>query len=136
MLHRVRIIGVAMVAVALCVAPAFSESAQGAPREFRSPTGNIICGWLAPGEAFVTQRLICATRNDNFAVMFGPSGRARGGYTQLDLPPVPRHVLGYGRIWRRGAFSCEMSRGRGVTCMNRSGHGFSLNRDQFIGIRP
>jgi hypothetical protein len=34
-------------------------------------------------------------------------------------------VLAYGDIWRRNGFSC-VSQSSGLTCRNRSGHGFTL----------
>jgi hypothetical protein len=36
-------------------------------------------------------------------------------------------VLRYGQRWQGGAFSC-MSRRTGLTCRNRSRHGFFLSR--------
>jgi hypothetical protein len=37
-------------------------------------------------------------------------------------------TLTYGRIWRRGGFTCKSEQG-GLTCINRMGHGFSLSRN-------
>ena len=36
-------------------------------------------------------------------------------------------VVGYGRTWRRGTFTCTVKRS-GVRCKNRGGHGFELRR--------
>ena len=36
-------------------------------------------------------------------------------------------VLGYGSTWRKGPFTCVVARA-GVTCRNRSQHGFTLSR--------
>lgn len=46
------------------------------------------------------------------------------GDTVLD----PRaRVVAYGRTWKRGGFTCVSHR-TGLTCHNRSGHGFVLSR--------
>lgn len=120
-------------ACAACVL-VFNASAQAAS-EFRSPTGNLMCGWTAAGEVLRVQTLICATRNDSFAVMLPGNARARGGYTSVRLPSNPRSVLRYGRTWRHGVFTCSMHRMRGVTCFNRAGRGFTLNRENFTHRR-
>jgi hypothetical protein len=44
--------------------------------------------------------------------------------SQLVVP-----FLGYGRAWRRGGIRC-VSRSIGLTCRNRSGHGFFMSRER------
>ena len=39
-------------------------------------------------------------------------------------------VLGYGSTWRKGPFTCVIAR-TGVTCRNRSQHGFTLSRASY-----
>ena len=64
-----------------------------------------------------------------------------GGAVGLSASGGPRHlcvsdavdrgrVLGYGKSWRFGSFRCTM-RTSGVTCTNRSHHGFELARERF-----
>ena len=43
---------------------------------------------------------------------------------------VGARVLGYGKTWSGGGISCR-SEFRGLTCRNRSGHGFFLSRTRF-----
>ncbi|MFL5386382.1 MAG: DUF6636 domain-containing protein [Longimicrobiaceae bacterium] len=39
-------------------------------------------------------------------------------------------VLGYGSTWRKGPFTCVVARA-GVTCRNRSQHGFTVSRASY-----
>jgi hypothetical protein len=39
-------------------------------------------------------------------------------------------VLGYGSTWRKGPFTCVVTR-TGVTCRNRSQHGFTVSRASY-----
>ena len=56
----------------------------------------------------------------------GPASRYCISDTVMD-PGAP--VLAYGRTWSRGGFT-SVSRMTGLTCTNRSGHGFFLSRDR------
>jgi Family of unknown function (DUF6636) len=40
-----------------------------------------------------------------------------------------RHILGYGKTWRHGGFTC-VSRTTGLTCRNLAGHGFFMSRQR------
>ncbi len=64
-----------------------------------------------------------------------------GGAVALTATGRPRHlcvsdavdrgkVLTYGKSWRFGSFRCTM-RTSGVTCTNRSRHGFELARERY-----
>lgn len=121
----------------VCLGALTSAGAASAdPKYFRSPTGNIICGWLAPGEVGSSQAVVCATYNDSFGALLQPTGRALSRYVAADLPGRPGFVLRYGRFWSRGAFDCTMDREDGVVCLSRrSGHGFQLNRTHFTRFR-
>ena len=44
--------------------------------------------------------------------------------------PGRRRVLGYGQTWSRGSLSCR-SEFTGLTCRNRSRHGFFLSRERW-----
>ncbi len=57
----------------------------------------------------------------------GKAGPACAGDTVYDLKAP---VLGYGRTWRRGPFTC-LSMRVGLSCSNRSGHGFFLSRESW-----
>jgi hypothetical protein len=54
----------------------------------------------------------------------GPASPRCAGDTSFDQA-FP--VLGYGRMWKNGAFNCS-SATSGLTCENGDGHGFSLAR--------
>jgi hypothetical protein len=107
---------------------------------FKTPSGNIGCAysWFS-GE---TPYLRCDIRSGLVPRPPKPNGcdldwgygyemRSVGqahsfcaGDTALD----PRaRVLAYGSRWSRGGFTC-VSRTTGLTCRNRSGHGFLLSR--------
>jgi hypothetical protein len=40
-------------------------------------------------------------------------------------------VLAYGSVWKRGGFTCLSSR-IGLSCANRSGHGFFLSKERWL----
>lgn len=107
---------------------------------FRTPTGNIGCAysWFSGEPPY----LRCDIRSGlvprpprpkgcdldwGYGYELSATGRARtfcAGDTTLD----PRaRVLAYGARWSRGGFTC-VSRTTGLTCRNRSGHGFLLSR--------
>jgi hypothetical protein len=121
----------------LLVAPA---SARDVFSMFKMPTGNIGCAysWFEGESPY----LRCDIRSGlvprppkprgcdldwGFGYQMRVIGRARSfcaGDTALD----PRaRVLSYGKRWSRGGFTC-VSRTNGLTCRNRSGHGFRLSR--------
>jgi hypothetical protein len=56
----------------------------------------------------------------------GRAGTFCAGDTAKD-PKAP--VLGYGRTWRKGPFTC-VSRSIGLRCRNTSGRGFFLSRER------
>jgi len=125
--------------------PARRPAAASTVLFFRTPSGNIGCVFSAGLAGAAAPVLRCDVRSglrprprrpaacdldygDSVAV--GRAGRASlvcHGDTVLD----PRaRVLGYGRTWSRGGISCA-SRATGLTCMNRSGHGFFLSRERW-----
>ena len=140
------------------VAGAWKQVKPGAPAPavpgfsgfFKTPSGNIVCGYGYGSKIprpFVGCRIKsglkppprptrpgCFTTND---VGLGATGRTTTGRTICPGEPegdagvlayesVAR-VLGYGETWSGGGFSCT-SAVAGLTCRNRSGHGFFLSR--------
>lgn len=60
----------------------------------------------------------------------GEKGRASVVCTSGAINFPPQTTLRYGRTWRKlGGFSCT-SRKKGLTCRNKSGHGFFLSRQR------
>jgi len=117
---------------------------------FKLPSANVVCGYGYGSKiprAFVSCRIKsglkppppperpgCLTTND---VFLGATGRTTTGRTICPGEPegdagvlayedVAR-VLGYGKTWSGGGLSCA-SAITGLTCRNKSGHGFFLSR--------
>ena len=111
---------------------------------FKTPSGNISCVAVARGTV-----LHCDIRHADYrAALQRRCGQAAGvDWHGFDLPAARRGLvscagglaypgrrsyvaLGYGRTWRRGAFTCR-SRVTGVTCTTRSGHGLFISRGRW-----
>ncbi len=90
---------------------------------FSSPTGNIRCEEISDG-------LACTTSNDGYEVFLPEYGEAEADYTGAEA--AGGATLEYGYEWESpsGAFTC-VSEEDGVTCENRSGNGFFINRDSY-----
>ena len=134
-------LGVLLAAAAVTT---FASAASSLPM-FRTPSGNIGC-YYSPKDPTTAAYLRCDIRTrlkptppkparcvdldwgDSYELNL--TGRARltcHGDTAID----PRaRVLAYGVTWRRNGFSC-VSRLAGLTCRNRSGHGFFLSRKRW-----
>jgi hypothetical protein len=115
---------------------------------FKTPSGNIVCGYgvATSGRSAsigcgIKSGLKPAPRNtcvdmdySGKAVSLNATGRARPVVCAGDPGPflveAKARVLGYGRSWRGGGITCT-SRRTGVTCTNRSGHGFFLSREHW-----
>jgi hypothetical protein len=110
--------------------------------DFKLPSGNIGCGYakFAGETANLRCEIVSGLRplpakpsrcegDWGRAVGMAPTGRA-SRYCITDTVMDPRAaVLAYGRTWSRGGFTC-VSRMTGLTCTNRSGHGFFLSRER------
>lgn len=109
------------------------EAAAWESNVFRSPTGNIVCLYVASGSS-VSPSVLCVTRNDLFWVRVDRTGPGRGVRITRALPGnkgVP--VLGYGQVWTSSPprFRCSSSQG-GMTCKNvKTGHGFFTSRESY-----
>jgi hypothetical protein len=131
---------VAATALALGGAPALGRGE--AFVQFRTPSGNIGCGYgsVAGERRFLRCDILSGIRplppkprdcreDWGTAISLGRTGRASlicVGDTVLDLRS---RILRYGQLWRRGGFTCS-SRATGLTCTNRSRHGFVLSRER------
>jgi Family of unknown function (DUF6636) len=117
---------------------------------FKTPSGNIICFWVA-GRGADPALVVCGIKSK----LKPPPPRracAEGGYagdrvvlfvtgrTQVpscagDPGPflgyqVGAQVLGYGRTWSGSGIRCTSAMA-GLTCRNPSGHGFFLSRERW-----
>ena len=124
--------GVAVGALVIAVAAPSSASAA----FFRTPSGNIICGTgpqsfrggvscTVLSEANARGQKIWAMRRRGRVRLFRSNSNA----------PIEVRVLRYGRTYRGFGIRCA-SRRRGLTCRNRSRHGFFLSRDRQRVLRP
>ena len=120
---RVLLAFAALAVSALCPAAASA-------RYFETPSGNIVCGTgpqALRGAVSCTvlseadargQKVWWMRRRGNAAVFFS-----------MTNAPVEFPALGYGRTYRGFGIRCT-SRKRGLTCRNRSDHGFFLSRQR------
>lgn len=124
-------------ALLLAAAPAASAGITG----FKTPSRNIFCAYMVFGSERSLRCDISKTDNRppskpascefDWGYSFGltPSGKGRR-LCVSDTPMDPKFpVLGYGRTWKRGPFTCR-SRETGVRCTNTRGHGFELSRSR------
>ena len=106
--------------------------------QFHTPSGNIGCAYSAD-PSFGGPSLRCdilsglkpkpkrACSLDLTGFSLRPTGRAGvvcAGDTAVDRRSP---LLGYGKRWSRGGFTCTSSKA-GLRCRNRSAHGFFLSR--------
>lgn len=137
---RATLLLVAAVAAALAAAtPAGSTLADFAA--FRTPSGNIGCVY-STGPTYlrcdIRSRLRpkpprpsgCVDLEWGDSLSLGRTGKARiTCHGDTAILPGSR-ILGYGRTWTRGPFTCT-SRTTGLTCSNAAGHGFFLSRESW-----
>jgi ribosomal protein L34E len=132
---------VRLLAVLCVVAAACPAAAPAALRivHFRTPSGNIQCGYVSGG-GFAAE-LRCEIRSGvkplppkprscefdwGGGFFLSPAGPARilciSDTIQVRNPPV----LAYGHTWHGGPFTC-LSQAVGLRCSNRAGYGFFLS---------
>jgi len=127
--------------VSLVGAVAVAGSAQGSESvyvTFRMPSKNIACAYFT---GFGPVGLRCdilsglkprprrSCENDWVGLSLGAGsvGPTCAGDTVFD-PRAP--VLAYGKVWKRGPFTCLSSR-VGLSCANRVGQGFFLSKERW-----
>ena len=116
---------------------------------FKTPSGNILCSWtLSPRSASVE----CVVKSGlkpppppragcspTIVVGLHATGRVRTTGSVCpgeDAPETPyvgsgiARVLRYGKTWSGGGIGCT-SAVTGLTCRNKSGHGFFLSREKW-----
>jgi hypothetical protein len=151
--HRIRtqaLLGAApLAAVLLAAAPPAHSAAPGAPpvaparfeiTSFSTPSGNIRCAAVKSSGKWSLRcdtldhdwqppSLDCSDFGDNAAsVAMGKRKRPR--FICVSDAVGPGRVLGYGRVWDKGPFTCT-SRRKGLRCYNLGGHGWSLSRESY-----
>jgi len=131
------------------VAPGKATAPAGAATGgyFKTPSGNIQCGYVSTGVYCGIKSGLnppppsrgpgCSRSN---RVSLGATGRTHTGRSicpgedEGDAGPFAgegvARVLGYGTTWSGGGVRCT-SAATGLTCRNRSGHGFFLSRERW-----
>ena len=106
---------------------------------FRMPSGNIACGYstgFGPVDAPLRHPLgpeaepagRCELDWTGLSMGRGTARPTCAGDTVYD-PKAP--VLKYGSVWKRGPFTC-VSLLIGLSCTNRTGHGFFLSKERWV----
>lgn len=118
-----------------------SSAVAADPALFRTPKQAAYCQLTVPGmiveggvPATYTS-LQCWTPNDGFSTAMSSSGRATHfyGVDQLKGLLLPSaFLLRFGERWKRAGIRC-VSRRTGLTCRNKSTHGWWIGR--FVGYR-
>jgi uncharacterized protein DUF6636 len=136
------------------VTPGAAAASKGGVTDdyFKTPSGNIVCGYRYGGNipASVGCRIKsglkpppagrgpgCFSRNEVFLRATGRTttgrticpGEPEGDAGVFAFESVAR-VLGYGNTWSGGGLRCT-SAFTGLTCRNKSGHGFFLSREHW-----
>jgi hypothetical protein len=132
---------------------AFAHGTTASPRAFTTPSKNIVCAaGSALGDGYVDCILLSglrprppvhlcragdpgdwleleATGKPSLARCHGDPGPFLG-VMNGDGRAYRAGVLEYGRTWRYHGVRCDSAR-IGLTCRNRSGHGFFLSRERW-----
>jgi hypothetical protein len=141
-----------LAALAACAALA-AAGARAGTLPFKTPSGSDVCEtFLGPGPAFlecgvVNAELVpppprpsaSACGGLDFAgdrIRLGPSGRPYGfcaGDPGVLAQTAGARILAYGSSTAAGPFRCTSARA-GLTCRNRSGHGFVLDGSRWHAV--
>ncbi len=130
-----------MVVVAVVCAVAVAASAQGREsvyETFRMPSGNIACGYFTGlGPVALRCDILSGLRPEprrrceldwtGLSMGRGTATPTCAGDTVYDRRA---RVLKYGSVWKRGPFTC-VSLLIGLSCANRTGHGFFLSKERW-----
>ena len=129
---------VVAVVVVWTIAGTRADAAATKFEAFRTPSGNIYCGYL-PRSGPSPASLRCDIRSglspeprrrcelDWTGLGLGPTGRGYAVCAGDTVAVQGARVLAYGATWRRNGLSCGSTR-EGLTCLNRNRHGFFLSR--------
>jgi hypothetical protein len=112
--------------VTLAVLVAAPPAAFATLRAFRSPSGAIGCLYYRDPDTPPVVRCDVLGGGDH-AWTVGATGRAKRIHVTDSAMDPQAPVLAYGKTRAFGRISCT-SRQTGMTCRNRSGHGFTVSR--------
>jgi hypothetical protein len=128
-------------AIALTAAPAVASAASFPRSEhgddfpyFSTPSGRVACEYRRYRNPPAGYRVTCTTYEgtiDGQATWYvRPRGRARADLIQGNFPSEQLPRARYGVTYRYHGIRCRMHRTRGISCWNRSGHGFRVSRER------
>jgi uncharacterized protein DUF6636 len=121
---------------------AIATAHAGTSSTFRTPSRNIACGYFARSSFNKRAYLRCdvlsglkrpprrSCPGDWVGASMTAAGRAGAVCAGDTVYDNRAPILRYGRTWRLGGFIC-VSRTTGLTCRNRTGHGFLLARERW-----
>lgn len=113
-----------VVATASLVTASVAEAAAA----FVTPRQAAGCG-VSEGEPPL--RLICWRRADGITLEMTRRGRPGRSVVKLNrgyYEPAPGRILSFGKVWQFPGYWKCVSRATGLTCTNRTGHGWWLGR--------
>jgi hypothetical protein len=128
----------ALVAALLVGGAQASASGLGGIEPFHTPSGNINCGYVTFGRPFLRCDISSGLRPpprrhcdvDWVGLDLSATGRGAPDCAGDTIIGPHSRALAYGTKWARGGFVCSSAR-TGLTCRNRSGHGFFLSRQRW-----
>lgn len=137
------VVGLALAAGLSCAGLASAATQAPADKDFvfwKSPSGNIICMYMAPtnlaqpGKSFVRCDVLQTARGRSRSAQLAPRGRASFFEASDAAGGSPQPALPYGKTISKGPFRCT-SRVTAMTCRSvRSGHGFRVSRQAQVGF--
>jgi hypothetical protein len=148
MRHR-RVCGFVATAVVVALAGPVGSARAGTAGYFKTPSRNVVCGY-AYGYSGQKPYVECAIKSgikpaappadcsdlggdpaNNTFVDLGATGRSTRVPCKGDPGPLAAEskakVLAYGKTWKHSGLRCTSTR-KGLTCRNKSKHGFFLSR--------
>ncbi len=118
-----------LIILAIATGTLAAASSAAAAAAFVTPHKTAYCG-ISEGEAPLS--LICWRPADGLTLDMRRLGRAQKRIHPSNrsyFDPAARRLLRFGQTWRFSGWAC-VSRSAGLTCTNRSGHGWWLGRLQ------
>ena len=136
--------------LALLLVPTVAMTGNARIGAFKTPSRNIVCGWTIDDHGVASmecgiksglkpppRRIHCVAGDPNDKrVSLRSRGRATPVLCAGDPGPLlpqieaKARILAYGTSTTFGGITCT-SRAAGLTCRNRSGHGFFLSRERW-----
>jgi len=131
-------IGLGLLLIAMAVMGA-AQARESVYVTFRMPSGNIACGYSTDSGPVTLRcdilsgmkprpRGSCELDWTGLSMGRGTARPTCAGDTVYDRKAP---LLKYGNVWKRGLFTC-VSLLIGLTCTNRTGHGFFLSKERWV----